>query len=97
MELGTHRCTRPALRGTRPARRIAVSGCRDWSDGSPFPPVPTLASREHALGRVTAMSTSPSSASAHGVPEEAYAAEVWEDESPATADAGGEEDPAEAS
>ena len=42
---------------------------------------------------MTAMSTS---TSAHGVPEDAYAAEVWEDESPATPDTGGEEAPAEA-
>ena len=42
------------------------------------------------------MSTSPTSTSAHGVPEDAYAAEVWEDESPATADTAGDEGPAEA-
>ena len=36
------------------------------------------------------------SMSAHGVPEDAYASEVWEDESPATPDAGAEEGPAEA-
>ena len=42
---------------------------------------------------MTAMSTS---TSAHGVPEDEYAAEVWEDESPATPDTGGEGGPAEA-
>ncbi len=43
------------------------------------------------------MSTMPTSTSAHGVPEDAYAAEVWEDESPAaTASMGGEDGPAEA-
>ena len=37
------------------------------------------------------MSVMPIAPSAHGVPEDAYAAEVWDDESPATTSTGGEE------
>lgn len=42
------------------------------------------------------MTIMPTPSSAHGVPEDAYAAEVWDEESPATASTGSEEGQAEA-
>jgi hypothetical protein len=42
------------------------------------------------------MTIMPTPSSPHGVPEDAYAAEVWDEESPATASTRGGEGPAEA-